>query len=187
MNEYQQASLVLSLVETLKAHGSWTGETHLHKTLYFLEDLLGVPAGLKFVLYKHGPYSFELLDTIGLLEASDFLKWQPQPHPYGASAVIGPAGEHLKRMYPKMPKLYAPQIEFVAAHLALKSVRDLEKLATALWVTQREGGGPVEARAVRIHQLKPHISVPDAMDAVKAVDELNREARESGIVMNGNM
>jgi len=184
MNGYQQASLVLSLAEALRRYDSWTGETHLHKTMYFLEDLLGVPAGLKFILYKHGPYSFELLDTIGLLEANDFLRWQPQAYPYGASAVPGPASEQLKKAYPKIPKLYTRQIEFVASHLASKSVRELEKLATALWVIRREHEGTVEADAAHINKLKPHIPLPDAIDALRAVDDLDRQAREADVQLS---
>jgi predicted ATP-dependent serine protease len=62
--------------------------------------------------------------------------------------------------------------------LADKKVVDLERLATALYVTKEKSGQDVEARARRIHELKPHVSVEDAKKAVKTVDEMIREVTQ---------
>ena len=64
MNRLQRAAVLLTLLEQLQARGSWCGETHVQKSVYFLQDLLQVPLGFEFVLYKHGPYSFDLNDEI---------------------------------------------------------------------------------------------------------------------------
>src|SRR6059036_3096299 len=83
MNRLQRAVVLLSLLEQLRARGSWCGETHLQKSVYFLQELLGVPLGFDFILYKHGPYAFDLSDEITALRADLLLSILPRD-PYGA-------------------------------------------------------------------------------------------------------
>jgi hypothetical protein len=57
MEDNTRQVVLLSLLETMGARGSWCGETHVQKCTYFLQEALDVPLGLSFVLYKHGPFS----------------------------------------------------------------------------------------------------------------------------------
>lgn len=180
MQNLQRESIVQALADALRTRGSWTGETHLQKTMYFLQELLGVPTGFDFILYKHGPYSFDLGDVLSSMMADGFLEWQPR-EPYGPSVIPGPASERLKKLFPKTPKKYEPQINFVADRLAKKDVRELERVATALLVSQKEEASARE-RANRIHQLKPHISLPEAISAVEEVDRIVDQARSAKLL-----
>src|SRR6266545_4036200 len=65
MKRLQRAALLTELVEQMRAHDSWCGETHLQKATYFLQELLDVEMDYDFVLYKHGPFSFDLRDELG--------------------------------------------------------------------------------------------------------------------------
>ena len=56
MERLQRASILLRLNEELRKSGSWAGETHMQKATFFLQELLAVPLGFDFVLYKHGPF-----------------------------------------------------------------------------------------------------------------------------------
>ncbi len=73
MNRLQRAVVLLTMLDALKRRGSWCGETHLQKSVYFLVELCAVPLGYSFVLYRHGPYSFELSDEITALRADMLL------------------------------------------------------------------------------------------------------------------
>src|SRR5258708_22508076 len=84
MSDMQKAVILLSLIEQLHRKGSWCGETHVQKATYFLQELLGVHLGFEFILYKHGPFSFDLSDEITALRADLLLSVQPRD-PYGAS------------------------------------------------------------------------------------------------------
>ena len=88
MNRLQRAAVLLTMLDALKQRGSWCGETHLQKSVYFLQELFGVPLGFTFVLYRHGPYSFDLSDEITALRADLLLDVQPA-QPYGPSLVPG--------------------------------------------------------------------------------------------------
>ena len=69
MNDNDRSAILLDLAAQLREHGSWTGETHVQKAAYFVQELLGVPSGFRFVLYRHGPFSFDLRASLNKLEA----------------------------------------------------------------------------------------------------------------------
>ncbi|BCV22750.1 hypothetical protein hamaS1_28190 [Moorella sp. Hama-1] len=52
---------------------------------------------------------------------------------------------------------------------------ELERLATAYYVTRELKGQPVERRSERLHELKPHIPLDEAKEAVFRVDRLLNE------------
>ena len=104
MNRLQRDVVILALLKELKLRGSWCGETHLQKSVYFLQELLRVPLGFEFVLYKHGPHSFDLSDEFTASRADLMVEVKLNP-PYGPSllptsrsqALIQRSIEHLKR------------------------------------------------------------------------------------------
>lgn len=174
LGRFEKSSLLLNFVERLREHESWAGETHVQKAAYFLQEMLGVPLECEYVLYKHGPYSFDLRADLTAMQAGEFLKLQPRGG-YGPSLVSGTRAEQLKREFPRAPERFAEQIEFVAATLGSKGVRDLERLGTALYVTLK-GIKSVEERAQEINRLKPHVSISDAEAAVREVDAIAAES-----------
>jgi uncharacterized protein YwgA len=176
MNRLDRASLLVATMEKLRASGSWAGETHVQKATYILEKVLGVPAGFEFILYKHGPFSFDLRDEIGTLRADGFVDWEVKSERYGPSLTAGPLSVALKHQFPAMPEKYKSEIDFVAARLGQKNVAELERLATAIYVTL-EDGTPADRRATRINELKRHVSLSDAESAVAEADILMSDAK----------
>ena len=177
MTEEQKDVVLLSFIDLLHNHDSWCGETHVQKTTYFLQELLQVPLGFEFIFYKHGPYSFELNDEITSLRA-DLLLSVKSRDPYGPSILHGENTPSFLERFPKSRERYRPQAEFVAKRLAKKNVTELERLATALYVTKNElPDGSIEARAARINELKPHVPLHLAQEAVEEFDRLAEEAK----------
>ena len=175
MTRLQRASVILSLGMRLKESGSWTGETHIQKSTYFLETLLGVPTDFKFILYKHGPFSFDLREFLTYMESEDFVKWVSQP-PYGPSLKQGELGKELTEQFGEVSGKYASQIDFVAKKLARKNVAELERVATALYVTvEEEVSG--NRRVQRIKELKPHIDQSYIESALHELDQMMKESK----------
>jgi uncharacterized protein YwgA len=177
MNRLQRDVVILTLLEELKSRGSWCGETHLQKTTYFLQELLLVPLGFKFVLYKHGPYSFDLSDEVTALRADLLLTVKPNP-PYGPSLLPAPESEALIQRFARTRRTYEGSIRFVAEWLASKNVTELEKLGTALYVSNMGSEERVDTRAERVHELKPHVRLEEAREALQTVDQMSAAARE---------
>ncbi|MGI6492663.1 MAG: hypothetical protein ACOX0T_09700 [Pelotomaculum sp.] len=179
MEDARRQAVVLSLIEKLHHYGNWCGETHIQKSLYFLQEMLGIPTGFDFILYKHGPFSFDLRDELGVMRANMLIELHSKPYPYGPSHLPGDAAERLKELYPKTAKIYERQIDFIAEKLASLRVAELERLATALYVTLEEGREKtVQARAIRINKLKPHVRIDEAQRAVEEVDSLMLQAKK---------
>lgn len=176
MKTMAKSAVLLSLVENLKKHGSWCGETHVQKATFFLQNLFKVPLDFEYILYKYGPYSFDLDSALTELQANDFLQLGPQPFPYGPSFKPGSAAQQLHETFPNTIKKFHNKIDFIADKFGTKGVAELEQLATALYVTL-EKNGSVENRAKQLCTLKPHVDLTDAKRAVDIVDGIMREAK----------
>lgn len=176
MERLQRAAIVLALVEKLRNSGDWCGETHIQKTTYFLQELLKVPLSFDFILYKHGPFSFDLSDEIFAMRADHILTLQPQPYPYGPSIISGEGSQALKDRFSKTLLKYEGQLEFITKKLSGKTVSDLERLATALFVTFEQQANN-QTRAKKINELKPHIPIEQALEAVETVNLIEKEAK----------
>jgi len=172
MDKYQQAAILFELIESLRKHGSWCGETHVQKAGYFLKELYGVPLQVDFILYKHGPFSFDLRDELTELRADGLLTLQPQP-PYGPRFNVTGLGSSLKDRFPRTLNRYRTAIAQVAEAFGGRGVTELECLATALFVTRSLNQTKSIARRARdLREIKPHIQLADAQAAIKEVDSM---------------
>jgi hypothetical protein len=178
MNRLKKAALLTQLIQGLREHGSWCGETHVQKATFFLQELMYVPMEFEFILYKHGPFSFDLRDELTALRADELIRLEPQ-WPYGPRIVSTSRGENLRKIFPKTLNKYNARIYFVAEKLAHKGVAELECLTTAFYITKRaSSSASVDDGAEQLTQLKPHISLESARDAIEGVDRIIEEARE---------
>lgn len=175
MKRLGKDAIILKLIDSMHEKESWCGETHLQKAVYFLEELTNVPLELNFILYKHGPFSFDLRDELTAMQADELLEVRPQLSPYGPKLFNTGLGKRIQDHFPKTLREYKNQIEFVAEHLGDKKVTELERLGTALYVTKKHADDDAETRAKHISSLKPHISPPEAIAAVKDVDQMQKE------------
>lgn len=172
MKRLQRASIILSLIEELTQRGSWCGETHLQKAIYFLQNIYNVPLDFEFILYKHGPFSFDFRDEITSLRADGLLTFCYHQYPYGPSLKPTELGYKIMEKYPKTLATYKDDIISAAEVIGNKGVAELEQLATALFITKENPQlKKIEKRAEIIHQLKPHISRKDAKQALEAIEK----------------
>ena len=156
--------------------GSWCGETHIQKATLFLQDMMGVDSGFEFILYRHGPFSFDLRYELSSMQADSLLELTVRREGYGPTYVPTRFSETYLERFPKTTSRYMRQVEFVADELSEKGVAELEKLATAFFILDREGIIPIGKRAQRLVDLKPHISLSDARSACEQVDLLIERA-----------
>jgi uncharacterized protein YwgA len=177
MKRLQQDSVIIELAERLREHGSWCGETHIQKATYFLKTLFDQDLDFEFLLYRHGPFSFELRDELLSMRADGLLRLEPA-NPYGPRLSTTDAAGELRATYPRTLGRRRQAIEFVANKLGPKDVNQLERVATALYVTIHEPDATVAMRAQEIRELKPHISEARAIAALEEVDALLADARQ---------
>lgn len=175
MERMKRAALLSKLVEELRLHGSWCGETHIQKATLFLQELTSVPLDMDFILYKHGPFSFDLRDELTSMRADELLELEPQ-WPYGPRVLPTERSQHLQKLYAKTVARYEPAISFVATRLGDKGVSELERVATAYFLTINGGSDEsAEVRARCLVKAKPHVRSEDALTAVREADEIIAE------------
>lgn len=171
MDQVSQQALLLNLLTVMREHGSWCGETHVQKCAYFLQEGFGVPLGFDFVLYRHGPFSFDLRRRLGEMRGDLLIDVVPHP-PYGPSLQVTESGRRLTSRVDQIFHDFGGSIERVAAALGPRSVGELEQLGTALYVLREDPARPVAVRVARLRLLKPHISEALAEQAVVEADHL---------------
>ena len=176
MNERERRALVCLLVKEMGQTESWAAETHIQKCVYFLQEMLKVPVGYDYILYKHGPYSFDLRSELAVMRARFQLDLKSR-YPYGPSFILGSRGE----LNLGLVEQHEEAVTFVATELSVKTAGALERLSTALYVRAKNPGLRDEEATKRIHELKPHVKPPQAADAI---DELHRLRAFAGKVVD---
>lgn len=176
MNRLAQEAVLVGLARRLDESGSWSGETHIQKAAFLLHELAHVPFDFEFILYKHGPFSFELRDELAAMRADRLLEREPQPAPYGPRIVATDRGRQLEERLAKTMNRFGPALDWVAAQTGPRKVLELERLATALWITRNSADDDVERRADELTRIKPHVSRDAALAAVTEIDGMLSEA-----------
>lgn len=151
----------------------------MQKTVFFLQELAEVPLDFEFVLYKHGPFSFDLRDELTFMRAQGFLQLEPQ-YPYGPSLLPGIKGEVLRAAFQNISDEFAAETRWLAQEIGRKTVAELERIATAFFIISRE---PLRADvAQRLTALKPHITLSEAKNAISEARRIIRDfSHESDI------
>jgi uncharacterized protein YwgA len=162
----------------MREQDSWCGETNIQKACFFLQEVTQVPLDFDFILYKYGPYSFDLTDELTALRADSILGLRVRDLKYGPCYVPGELSDLVKRRFRNTVKRHEGHIRFVASKLGTKNVQELECLATALYVTLDPGEtkAQIAERASEVTEVKPHISMDQAQKAVREIDAMLEEA-----------
>lgn len=167
----ERAAILAAMVTALHNVGSWCGETHIQKSIYLLQSAGDVDLGYEFVLYKHGPYSFDLATDIASLRSGNIVEFVVPIQGYGPSVQLTPIGTRIFEGWRDFVRPFLHKINFIAEWFGTNDVRYLERIATAHYVKARHPSEELYGLASELRRLKPHISEPDAIAAVRNVNE----------------
>lgn len=168
MTTTREMVLIGGVVKALRDRHSWTGETHVQKATFIAKVVRRVPFESEFVLYKHGPFSFDLSKSIVHMRGRGLLVTDVNPG-YGPSfSVKETLWRALDRTASNIFAQYEASISRICEILAPKNVSELERIATAIYVSELLPNSSKEEKINELVRLKPHI-LPDA--ASKAFEE----------------
>ncbi len=165
--QFDKHALILAVVEGLKQQGSWTGKTHVQKALFLLDASGALQIPFQFVLYKHGPYSFDAEAELEQMKSYAALD-SKTVEGYGVVLSPGANASYVKRLHP-LPGADQEAVDFVCRSVGRKTVAELEPLATAAWIRTREAVVEPDAVVERLRQLKPHVGIREAEEADREV------------------
>lgn len=167
---FRKHAVILAVIDGLKNEGSWTGKTHVQKSLFLAQAARAFEVQFEFVLYKHGPYSFDLEHEMEEMKSYGAMQAEPVSG-FGVILSPGPTASLVKDRA-ALPDEIKPNINRISKFIGKRNVIELERLATAAWIRTREGmDDPVQA-ATRLHELKPHIQITEAEEAGKELHSL---------------
>src|ERR1700730_12290034 len=112
MSYSTRCALIVDLLKKLREHGSWCGETHIQKAMYISQDLAKANFGYKFIMYKHGPFSFDLKDELAAMRATGIIEFTFPQHGYGPSIRVTKFGERIYDTNRENIESYRPANEF---------------------------------------------------------------------------
>lgn len=180
MKRLARAAILTTLADELESRGSWVGETHLQKATYFLQEAAGVPLEYEFILYKHGPFAFDLREDLGGFRAERLLDLRPQTYPYGPRLMTAEGGRAVQEKFPRTLDSAGKAITTVATFIGSRGVGELERLGTALMLLNESRDASDDALAEEMRRIKPHVASNAALEAVQEVrtflSEVNKAA-----------
>jgi len=172
--DWRGHEIIVSVIRKLREHGSWAGKTHIIKTLYLLsatKRMKHIP--FDFTLYKHGPYTFDVEDALAIMKSYGAIEEDDiMPGFYGERLKPG-VNANFPQNFAKLTKEEQQEeqeaIEEICKLTGKKNVRELECLATAVWIFDQEKESNTDKIAKRVHELKPHISKQQAKQAYNEI------------------
>jgi hypothetical protein len=166
----QRFAVVMQMASELFQRGSWCGETHIQKAMYVYEAFSGHPLKYDFILYKHGPFSFDLRSELEVMRASGLISLTSRNQKYGPTIVTTDFGKKIQERAGGLVGRSQKIMDLVANWLGARDVKALERVATAVLVNEEMSGQTEISRAQRLHEYKPHIPMPEAEAAIREVD-----------------
>ncbi len=161
--DFKKHALILDVVEELKGYESRAGKTHVQKAFSLLNARGDIPIPFQFILYKHGPYSFDIEEEMELMKSYSALISVPVQE-FGVMLSSGNMADYVKQRAPlSIEEMKA--IKRVCEFVGKRNVLELERISTAAWIRTQENIQDTNKVAQRLHELKPHVTVEDALKA----------------------
>ena len=168
--DFRKHALLLAVIEQFHRSNEFPKSIHVQKAVSMLDStgLFAMP--FAYILYKHGPYSLDV--EFELDQMQSYLAIYADPTPTFAQVLrIGRNGALVKHKVPlSAPDLAA--ITSVCRFLSRRPLPEIELLATAAWVWNREQLRIPIQIAGRLRALKPYISDEDALRRSREISDL---------------
>jgi uncharacterized protein YwgA len=164
--DVNDAGMLLELIAQSRKIGNWCGESYLQKASYIAHVVLELPLSVPFVLYKKGPYSFELKNLLMEMRANRLITLTPEGR-YGPSFVL--LESTLTRTLRDLVAQHTAGIERLVRYLSRKDIAGLEAFSTAImfWNQFQDATGHVD----ELNRLLPTLSRSDAVATIEEAHE----------------
>lgn len=145
-------AIILQTIESLNRAGSWSGNTHIQKTIELAQSLANREI-YKFTLHHYGPYSFELRDDLDALVNAGLVKRDADE--YGYHYKLTERGrKYLKENRPTEDVAVA--INEISETFGKENTLILELISTIDYTFRKFDVDDDENVAKIVKRLKPH-------------------------------
>jgi uncharacterized protein len=153
---------IVSLLSTSRAK---LGKIQLQKLVYFAQNN-GLPLKYTFQIYHYGPYSFELSNDLGSLDALEIVNIQNDPNGYGFQVSTGKFADKFV-----LPVKYQKKLDRVIDQFGSESTAKLEVKATIHFVSSVVTSK--KQIIEKVHALKPRYTKDFIRQSYSELKHLN--------------
>jgi len=164
-SEIERAGALCSLVGELQDVSPQLGKTALQKFVYLLQEGYGLDLGYDFEFHFFGPYAPEMESDLATAELVGALEIVPHPV-MGYTINLAEAGNGLAALAPDHLGEDAPEVQEAVRYFGPCNARQLELLATTLYLQRRGIAGPGDIH-LAVRKLKPKYSTAEVKRAQK--------------------
>jgi len=168
---YDGHALILAVIEDFHANGKAVYKHQIQKVLYLLSIQGEVNVPFDFVLYRRGPYSFEVDAEIEQMLSYAAIT-RAASGAYGTTFIPGRNAafvhEHARAFTPAEQHAIHRICQFAAEQTPL----ELDRVSAAGWLRAREQLRDDQGIASRLRSLKSHVSNDEANTAAQSLARL---------------
>lgn len=175
--DQKRQALILFIVRKLSEQKGWHGTLFVQRFIYLLQELLDVPLDLFFILYKHGPYSFELEEILTFLLERRFLKLKVPRNQLSPTLVPGRHAAYYDKKFKMEKSLLDPKVAWLIEKVNKIPFGELTLVTYALYMLkQLQSQGKDEKDLVsEMHKLRPVFSEKAITEAADTLKQLMHE------------
>ncbi len=141
--------LILYVVKKLNEVGSWAGNTHIQKIIYLVQSACNLKL-YDFVLYRYGPYSFDLREDVDFLAISNYLERD-----------VDEFGYHYRlssSLDPTIPSEIQEKVDKIVKVFGKAPTTLLELITTVDYVARKSSKKSDREIIEIVRKIKPHFS-----------------------------
>jgi uncharacterized protein YwgA len=126
--------IILELVRRCNRRWGNTGKLQIQKFIYFLQEVIGVELGYRYVMYHYGPFCFELNDNLETLGIMGVLNIEQDPSGYGYSISTGAYAQEPDTEEMDFLRQHEEEIDLIIETFGEMKAEDLEIISTIHFV-----------------------------------------------------
>jgi uncharacterized protein YwgA len=153
---------IVSLLATSRVK---LGKIQLQKLVYFAQNN-GLPLKYTFQIHNYGPYSFELSNDLGSLDALEIVNVQNDPNGHGFQISTGKFADKFI-----LPVKYQKKLERIIDQFGSEKTATLEVKATIHFVSSVVKGKREIVQ--KVHALKPRLTKEFIRQSYSELKQMN--------------
>ena len=173
---FAKHAFLLSLIEGLETAGAPADRSHIHKTLFLLQAVVGDQVPFAFV-YRNGPYSYDIEEELSQMRSyaavTDVTPQSSNALQEGLITFRADQNARLLREQYRPDPATLQRIGAVCGFVGAvgKPPVELDRQATVAWIMCRENIQDDPAIVSRFQELKPNSSRENIEQAARLVKE----------------
>jgi hypothetical protein len=154
MELFEKYALIYGINARLHEKNVGCPDTTLHVAVYFLQELLGVPLGFKFIIARNTVFSFKLHDSLNDMYGLMLLDLSSRGAPKSPEILPIERAKLFKKEYPDLLSQYQSEFNWVAEKFIDREDLEISLLGVAIYLLRSEKDMTYEEKIAYTLEIK---------------------------------